>query len=329
MDGLRGVAAIVVVSHHAPRLFPWAPPGAYLAVDLFFALSGFVIAHAYAARLAAGEGVGAFMWARIKRLYPLYLLGAVLGLLVLLPKAIGGDLGRIAGAPLNLLMLPHFGTLAEGGGMYPLNPPAWSLFYELVANAAFALVVAWPARWIGGIVLAGLAGLVLTCGDGLNGGAIWSDAPEALARVFFSFFLGVLIYRLRIWQAAPSVPTLAVAVAFLAVTAWGYGAQGPLDLLIVAGIFPVLIVIGAKASPSRRVATACTFLGDASYALYVLHVPMVRVANTAMIGLGLNPSWWVALPFLALAVGLSWLAFRYFDGPVRRAIWAPRRAGAI
>jgi peptidoglycan/LPS O-acetylase OafA/YrhL len=328
LDGLRGAAALVVVTHHAPHLFPWAAPGAYLAVDLFFALSGFVIAHAYGARLATGLGALPFMWARIKRLYPLYLLGAVFGLLVLLPKALAGDIGRIAGAPFNFLMLPHFGTAAEGGGMFPLNPPAWSLLYELIANAVFAMVFAWPARWIGGIVVAGLVGLVLVCGDGLNGGAIWADTPEAFARVFFSFFVGVLIYRLGIWRAAPSVPTVAVILVFVAAVAWGYGAQGPLDLLIVAAIFPALITIGAKASPRGRLAAGCTALGDASYALYVLHVPMVRMANGAMIGLGLEPSWWVAIPFLAIATGISWLAFRYFDGPVRRMIWSPQRARA-
>src|SRR5215510_8290030 len=83
LDGLRGVAAFAVILDHvsSTTLRAWLP-GRYLAVDFFFVLSGFVLAHAYSARLACGMTAAGFMKIRLIRLYPLYLLGLALGLLV-------------------------------------------------------------------------------------------------------------------------------------------------------------------------------------------------------------------------------------------------------
>src|SRR6185437_6209521 len=77
LDGLRGVAALaVVLYHYASDLI--APHG-YLAVDLFFAMSGFVIASAYEAKLKDGLDVRGFLGIRAKRLAPLWMLGAIVG----------------------------------------------------------------------------------------------------------------------------------------------------------------------------------------------------------------------------------------------------------
>jgi hypothetical protein len=83
LDGLRGVAMMVVVLFHAGIIFgAWVPGFGYLAVDLFFALSGFVLSHAYDNRFVAGMRVAEFLYLRVVRLYPLYFLGLVLGLCV-------------------------------------------------------------------------------------------------------------------------------------------------------------------------------------------------------------------------------------------------------
>ena len=79
LDALRGIAAIgVLVFHMGPIFTPIAAPGGYLAVDLFFMMSGVVLSHAYEARFRAGMGTLDFMRARLIRLYPLYLAGALL-----------------------------------------------------------------------------------------------------------------------------------------------------------------------------------------------------------------------------------------------------------
>jgi len=83
LDGLRGVAALSVVAAHVYFLFGYAFPSIDLAVDFFFALSGFVLAHAYGERLRGGMGAGRFMLLRLIRLYPLYILGTTIGLMCL------------------------------------------------------------------------------------------------------------------------------------------------------------------------------------------------------------------------------------------------------
>src|ERR1700761_6004380 len=76
LDGLRGVAAIAVMLHHfRPLTAPWLFAHGYLAVDLFFLLSGFVIAHAYDARFRKGLGVPAFLVIRLIRLWPMIAFG--------------------------------------------------------------------------------------------------------------------------------------------------------------------------------------------------------------------------------------------------------------
>ena len=81
LDGLRGLAALAVFGAHVPDpLLRDALPGCDLAVDLFFALSGFVLAHAYFERLRKGMGVGTFFKRRVIRLYPLYALGTIISL---------------------------------------------------------------------------------------------------------------------------------------------------------------------------------------------------------------------------------------------------------
>ncbi|HKU54954.1 MAG TPA: acyltransferase family protein, partial [Rhizomicrobium sp.] len=81
LDALRGVGAIAVMAGHAGIVLnAYMPPFMYLAVDMFFVLSGFVLAHAYDGKFAGGLSVGAFLKARIARLYPIYLIGLVLGL---------------------------------------------------------------------------------------------------------------------------------------------------------------------------------------------------------------------------------------------------------
>src|SRR5580698_8903196 len=81
IEGMRGAGALLIVMRHAPMMFGgFRVPESFLAVDLFYLVSGFVIAHAYGERLAAGEPLGRFMMTRVIRLYPLYLVGLGVGL---------------------------------------------------------------------------------------------------------------------------------------------------------------------------------------------------------------------------------------------------------
>jgi peptidoglycan/LPS O-acetylase OafA/YrhL len=153
---LRGLAALAVVLFHASPIFgrQMAPSG-YLAVDLFFILSGFVIAHVYDPRFAAGLTARSFILARMARFWPLFALGTVIGtgwtLLenVVSPPAALSISETLGISALSLLYIPRI----TGADLFPLNVPAWSLFFELIVNAAFAIFFAASrTRWLLGVI---------------------------------------------------------------------------------------------------------------------------------------------------------------------------------
>jgi peptidoglycan/LPS O-acetylase OafA/YrhL len=145
LDLLRGVAAVVVLVFHAHAVFgrQWAP-GGYLAVDVFFVMSGCVLAHAYESRLRAGWGLRAFLWRRVLRFWPLHALGLVVGLgaevVARMVKGVPLAPGELVGwVALGSVFLPVVGTAF----MFPLNSPGWSLLHEFVVNGVYARVAPW------------------------------------------------------------------------------------------------------------------------------------------------------------------------------------------
>src|ERR1700730_18632705 len=136
LDALRGVAALSVLAFHLGqvKLEPGLVPHGYLAVDFFFVLSGFVVAHAYEAALRDKLTWRAFAVKRLIRLYPLALLGALAGTAVLLLKwrifrEKADPLSTIlASSVLNAFLLPNlFGGVASKSELFPGNGPLWSL----------------------------------------------------------------------------------------------------------------------------------------------------------------------------------------------------------
>ena len=131
LDALRGAGAATVMAGHAgPLLGGYGPPLTYLAVDMFFVLSGFVISYAYDKKMAAGMRPIEFLRARVKRLYPIYLVGLLLGLVSLLfnnPHGLSSAqtaLTFVCG--LFALPSPPMGPFKA---LFPLNGPYWSLFF--------------------------------------------------------------------------------------------------------------------------------------------------------------------------------------------------------
>jgi peptidoglycan/LPS O-acetylase OafA/YrhL len=128
LDGIRGLAAILVVIFHAEQFFGARPfPKSYLAVDVFFLLSGAVVANAYEHRLQSDMSLARFTWLRIVRIYPLYLLGTVLGVVAVIVAGSKLD----ASLPLLLggavLLLPTLATLIpiQHAGVVVIRRAAW------------------------------------------------------------------------------------------------------------------------------------------------------------------------------------------------------------
>ena len=265
LDGLRGIAALAVAVLHASYFFGRLMPQAYLAVDFFFALSGFVLAHAYGERLRSEMSLYQFMIARLIRLYPLYFLSFLIWLPfgVWLVMARGASPGVIAIQSITaVLFLP-----APIAGLYPFNSPAWSLFCELIANAWLAAfgarlstsaLVAFAALAAGGVIV------VAARHGTLNGGFTWPTFYIGVIRVAYSFASGVIIYRL--WQKhRPPVSLPAVVVGmilFLILAARpSIGERGAFAAFASLVAFPLLIWVGAASQPRHMMTKICTWLG--------------------------------------------------------------------
>lgn len=347
MDGVRGVAAIcVMLGHYTLRGAYWFP-SSLTAVDIFFCLSGFVIAHAYEARLDGGWTATDFARARLIRLYPLFALGLALGLAeYALGVAFGGvsngsldTLGAIARSALFLPTLTPFEVGAVPFKIhqfvFPFNNAAWSLTMELAANAVF--LVYRPRGWRLALVVAILAALFIptaVMSDGA-GGLMRSTFLAGFPRGLYGVFAGVAVYRLWTsgWLArAPRAPLLTILSIPLLVCLPKVPAAYLLGALLAA---PTITALSLRDPISPTFGWICRRLGEASYPVYVLHLPLLGLArfgwNSAF---GLAPGvplpTPVALVLAATVVALSiWIARRY-DAPVRKWLsdrtTAPQRA---
>jgi peptidoglycan/LPS O-acetylase OafA/YrhL len=288
LDGLRGIAAIVVVTGHMPKIWLAGEfSHFYLAVDLFFMLSGFVIAFAYEQRLSRGLTAKAFMLIRYIRLYPLYIFGTVIGIISgIIAYALGkGDLSfsdLLISIPTGLLMLPS-PIINTDPGLIPLNPPAWSLLFELGMNFCYALFLFRLSTRMIALVVA-LSAVALIATDlhlhSLHTGMTWPTIQYGVARVVFPYCFGILIFRMmptsQISSAWAYVLPFSVLLIFM-----GHGARPEVtELLGVVLAFPVIVAAGAKLDVPKP--ALFRFLGVASYAIYVTSVPMITLISRVL-----------------------------------------------
>jgi peptidoglycan/LPS O-acetylase OafA/YrhL len=344
LDGLRGVAAItVVIFHYSIHLGHPLLPNAYLAVDFFFALSGFVIAHAYERKLRAGQGFASFMRKRLVRLYPLYWIGITLPLaLVWLQTALHLPHANrplaIASYLFGLGFLPVPDALTSvKGSVFPLNDPAWSLSLEIAVNALYALGCArlTDRRLAALLAFAGLA--LAAAAFTYHGLAVGNDWPSYLggwARVLWSFFAGIMLYRLYCRRQRGALPTwVAVPLVLAVVGLFAVGDTGPLFGLINAVVcFPLIIWIGARVDLAGAGARLASWFGLTSYALYITHLPILFLGLILAGVLQFDPTRSVG-PSLIVAVGgalgIAWLLDRIYDVPVRRLLSRRRDARPV
>jgi peptidoglycan/LPS O-acetylase OafA/YrhL len=328
LDGIRGIAATIVMTRHLPELFGKLTfPRCYLAVDLFFVLSGFVIANAYGERLASSMGFRDFMRIRFIRFFPFYLLAFLFGIVVLVMElnAPGArdwtsvSIMLALGAGLFLLPAPF----APEGAFYPLNLPCWSLGFELAVNAFYALI----HRWLKTPILLGLIGLsalgVLRYSlyfGGMNYGDGWADLAPGASRVCYSFFAGVLVWRYRGDRRISTIGSVVIGLIVALILLAQMGPM-PFDIIMVLGVFPLLVWLAARFEPGDRVAPVFVNLGLASYGVYVIHTPIGEIIQRLAKGSGYT----IPIPFVGIIFIIAITAFvlwldKYFDQPLRRAL---------
>lgn len=350
LDGLRGVAALLVIVYHVFECFDWTPvPHGYLAVDFFFVLSGFVIGYAYDSRWPEGLTVGGFFRRRLIRLHPMVILGAFIGAICFI---IQGDvrwdgthvsMGWVVAAMLlGMLMLPLYpGAPADvrgNGELFPLNGPSWSLFFEYIGNILYALLLRrLSTRWLA--VMAAVSGVGLAAiamHDGYLGvgwsmmdGGLWTG----LIRMLFPYATGMLMARLfkpmagvrgAFWICGVVIVAVGLLpLAFGSVQPW---LNGLYDALCVIIVFPLLVWVGAsQLSTGCMTHRASRFLGELSYPLYAVHYPLMYLFY-AHIGFDgnlvpiskMSDVWPVVIALPVVCIMLAWLCLRCYDLPVRR-----------
>lgn len=278
LDALRGIAAFAVFLHHVHMSATGYSRGAaFLAVDLFFMLSGYVMARTYEARLERGWKAGSFLWVRIKRLWPTMTVGAALGVPIVLVTY-----GWATGLPalVNILFIPYF----IGPRAFPLNGPAWSIFFELIANALHAvLLYRLSNRHLAIIILLCAPLLVISGRDyGLDVGSRPESFLGGLPRVLLSYTIGILLFR--IWQDRPSIAvspgfTLLAMPLFFVGSAFIGGQSWQANLVFILAVCPLMIAGALSFRVSRFWSGIAVLAGAMSFPLYAVHGVALRLGT--------------------------------------------------
>ena len=342
LDGLRGVAALaVVIFHFMEWVFPDITKNfighGFLAVDFFFCLSGFVIGYAYDNRMEK-MGITEFFKSRLIRLHPLIVLSSVLGLVAFLfdPFATGTllyDGGRLALLVVSSALLIPMPIMEDRFyNVFGLNAPAWSLFWEYVANIVYAVVL-FRIRRVPLVLLtiaaaAGLLMLSYSAGNLLGG---WSKDNwwHGGVRVAYSFCAGLLIHRLG-WIIKNNLGflglTFLLTLAFIMpFVSWNWLAEA----LVVLFYFPLIVALGAGAKVSSGLKGLCKFSGDISYPLYMTHYAAIWMFGNYYTTY--NPTGTqlilIVITGTIVLVAVAYLAMRFYDIPLRKYLTAKRQQG--
>jgi peptidoglycan/LPS O-acetylase OafA/YrhL len=354
LDGLRGVASLMVVMFHTfeayadDNRFKQIINHGYLAVDFFFLLSGFVVAYAYDDRwnkMTQWE----FYKRRLIRLQPMVIMGSVIGAALFYTQS-APVFPLIASTPvwkMLLVMLVGF-TLVPllpsmdirgWSEMHPLNGPAWSLFFEYIANILYAAGIRKLSNKALGVVVFLSACLLVhltvfgTRGDVIGGWAVdQKQLNIGFTRLFYPFFAGILLMRLgkRLHvKDAFAVCSLLIVIALCIPRIGGphhLWANGLYDSFCILLLFPVVVAIGAGGKITGAFATRlCKFFGDISYPLYITHYPLIYL-YTAWVTRYKIPAARGAIMGGVLfftAIAIAYASLKLYDEPVRD--WLKRR----
>ena len=355
LDGLRGVAALMVIWYHVFEGYAFAGGGnietlnhGYLAVDFFFILSGFVIGYAYDDRWGKSLTMKDFFKRRLIRLHPMVVMGAVWGVITFcIPGCVqwGGTHVAISMIMLSLLCtiffipaMPGVGYEVRGNGeMFPLNGPCWSLFFEYIGNILYALFIRRLSNktltvfvvLLGAALAAFAVFNVSTYG---NIGVGWTlDGVNFLGgslRMLFPFSLGMLMSRnFKPMKVRGAFWICTVALIALFAVPYLEGMEplcmnGIYEAFCVIVAFPIILWIGASGTTTDVQSTkVCKFLGDISYPVYVIHYPLMYLFYAWLIEnklYTLGETWHVAVCVFVLSIVLAYLCLKLYDEPIRK-----------
>jgi peptidoglycan/LPS O-acetylase OafA/YrhL len=338
LDGLRGIAAIGVMLFHFNIFFlPQARlpfvGRAYVGVDLFFLLSGFVMAHVYGRLLASNWRAhwSEFARARWARIYPLFAMTTLA--MVIAVALFKASLTYVSFTVGSLWLQPFL--LQQWASGLSWDYPSWSIGTEAEAYiffvfAAGPLLTGKHPRLIAACCVTILAAVSIAGGGSLN----LFNGVSALMRTLSEFSLGVLLYRAHL--DATVFPRKWAAMLFVLFV--GLWATSRLDFFVVVAFGCLLYhAAGTKDTYGRLLnSRPLVALGNWSYSVYLWHAPThyAVMASFAAIGLPVNHLGLLSSRLLLLVtglavVGLSAFNYQFFEIPVRRLVLYSRPVGFI
>ena len=237
-----------------------------------------------------------------------------------------------------MFMIPAAPGMARevrgNGEMFPLNGPSWSLFFEYIGNILYAILLRRLPKWalasicaISGVLLA-----VIAAHDGFLGvgwsfidGGFWGG----LVRMLFPYTAGMLMARVfkpvKVRKSFLLCSIMLLAVALLPAIGGQAWRNGLFEAFCVIAVFPCMVWLGASdSSYSERTKTVCSFLGDLSYPLYMVHYPIFYLYYNyiGFDGNGVSKTfadaWPVALLTVAVSLTLALICMRFYDRPIRK-----------
>ena len=335
LDGFRGIAAVMVMAHHfEPFFFGGNRFGeGFLAVDLFYLLSGFVLGEAYSRRFEAGLSAWGFMKIRFIRLYPLYILAMAMSVSELLASRFffGENAGVLkstldvwGGLALNLFFLPS--PFFRFANPFPWSLPIWSLSYEIVANALWARFWAWlkGPKLAAILLVSGILLVVLGLRIGLDKGYYWGwdHFDVGLCRLFYSFGLGLMFSKIDRSGLPKINANYLFLLIFLVLALDPPASLKPFyDLAAVLAVFPLCVLLATANEPVRGIESElCAFLGDASYGIYLFHFPVLILFILLNRVLGFQKTALLGLVLMLVVVLFAAFLNRFVDGPIRRRL---------
>ena len=367
LDGLRGIAAILVLFYHIFEGFSFAEVTngdgdgiirvlnhGHIAVDFFFILSGFVISYAYDDRWKK-MSTWQFFKRRLIRLHPMLVMGAIIGTMAF--AIVGFEKWDGTTAPMGWVMTAMLLTIfmipavpgvpyeVRGNGeMFPLNGPAWSLFFEYIGNILYALIIrrlstrmlailtvilgclhAW--FFVGNISGYDMVGVGWTI-DEIN---FWGG----LIRMLFPFSIGMLLartFRPRKVKGAFWICST-ILIALFSVPPIGSSDNISLnslyEFICIAFIFPLVVWLGACGTYSNSIAGKMSrVLGDISYPLYIVHYPIMYIFYAWLIEnniYNIEECPGAATIVVASSIILAHLCLKLYDEPIRRRLTSTDR----
>ena len=366
LDGLRGIAAILVLFYHIFEGFSFAEVTngdgdgiirvlnhGHIAVDFFFILSGFVISYAYDDRWKK-MSTWQFFKRRLIRLHPMLVMGAIIGTMAF--AIVGFEKWDGTTAPMGWVMTAMLLTIfmipavpgvpyeVRGNGeMFPLNGPAWSLFFEYIGNILYALIIrrlstrmlailtvilgclhAW--FFVGNISGYDMVGVGWTI-DEIN---FWGG----LVRMLFPFTIGMLLARIfkprkikgAFWIC--SIMLIALFSVPYIPSAGNISINSLYEVVCIATIFPFIVWVGACGISSGKTAKINRQLGEISYPLYIVHYPIMYIFYAWLIEnniYNIEECPGTATIVVASSIILAHLCLKLYDEPIRRRLTSTDR----